>query len=359
MRIRRPSRLHAFLLASALLVATVVVVAGLLLGRFVEARVLAREVGYLVDDVRHHAREDLGPTAFEPASPQARASAFDQFFGDLREVFRVKVWDPNGRIIWSNEPRLIGMAFPDNPHLSSALGGQVTTVFGSPKERENVYEGAHRSVVEVYVPIIFPGNARIIGVIETYKDMTEIFLRIQRVQRRFWMVGGAMGLLLYVSLGVVAWMASAGEQRAISRVEKQNRELREIEERLRQTNRALLDTQAQLVKKERLAAVGQVIVGLHHTILNPLTGILGVLQVLKQNSLDPLQEARAIAEAEEQAREIEQVVKRLRNLQRADGTGYLGDTKMLDLEASSEEEEAPSVAGRRPGPDPAGPVYPK
>jgi hypothetical protein len=44
--------------------------------------------------------------------------------------------------------------------------------------------------------------------------------------------------------------------------------------------------------------------------------------VLKQGFLDPSQQAQAIAEAEQQVGEIERAVKRLRNLQQADGAPY-------------------------------------
>lgn len=339
----RLSRFHGFLLASGLLIACVIVAAGLLVGRFFEERVLAHEADHLVDDVQHHARQYLAPEAFELPSTLPRTSGFASVFESLRGVFRVKAYDLNGRIVWSNEPRLIGKAFPDNPHLLTALGGRVTTVFGTPRKRENIYEKTRGYIVEVYVPIILPGSSQVIGVIEPYRDTTALVLGIHRTQRWLWVVSGTMGAFLYASLAVVVWRASAGERRAISGLEKQNQELTRMEERLRAANQALLVAQAELVKKERLAAVGQVVVGLHHTILNPLTGILGALQVLKQGSLDPPQEAQAIAEAEQQIGKIEQVVKRLRNLERADGMPYLGGTSMLDLEPSSEEEAAAPV----------------
>jgi signal transduction histidine kinase len=198
----------------------------------------------------------------------------------------------------------------------------------------------------------------VVGVVEVYKDTTPVVLSIRRTQRWLWIISGAMGLLLYAGLAVVASRASTGERRAINQLEKQNRDLIAVETRLKLANQALQAAQTQLVKKERLAAVGQVVVGLHHTILNPLTGILGALQVLKQGVLDPSQQTHAIAEAEQQVGEIERAVKRLRNLQQADGAPYLGGTTMLDLQPGRGEDDTPSGGGRRPASGPAHHVDP-
>ena len=118
-----------------------------------------------------------------------------------------------------------------------------------------------------------------------------------------------------------------------------------MEERLKATNQALLDAQAQLVEKERLAAVGQLVVGLHHSILNPLAGILGALQVLKQMPASVPEQALAIAAAEEEIRKIERLVRRLPELQRTEETPYLGSTTMLDLERSCGDEDESRAGG--------------
>lgn len=111
-------------------------------------------------------------------------------------------------------------------------------------------------------------------------------------------------------------------------------------EELEQANQALREAQTQLVEKERLAAVGQVVAGLHHEILNPLTGILGALQVIKQEGIVQPKKSEAIAEAESEIRKIERLIRQLGALRRTTGSPYVGDTTMLDLELSCGEETA-------------------
>jgi len=93
--------------------------------------------------------------------------------------------------------------------------------------------------------------------------------------------------------------------------------------------------------------VGQLVVGLHHAILNPITGILGALQVLKAETAGKPEQATAIAEAEGEIRKIERLVRRLPDLKRTDGTPYVGRLTMLDLEGLWGDQASGRGGGER------------
>ena len=597
----RLGRFPGFLLLSAVLITAVVVTAGVVAGIFFKHYVLTHGEALTAQFVQRQARQHLTARDFDQGAGGAptRQKNFEKLMEELPGVFRLKAYDPTGRIVWSNESRLIGMTFPDHISVQSALSGRVTTVLGRPSRSEHVFERTHPYIAEAYVPIELPGSAGVVGVVETYRDMTHTVTEIQRSQNIIWAVAGGMGLFLYAALGLLAWNASAGERRAISRLEEQNRELsllqrfaqsvlrplergqvaasmvesasrglglskaalylvqadegltllaawptgvraaappaglvgdalaarvpvlragtvavalftpkgsahlfvggwpssapdpgtaalqtleimfheasialgnaelfseireaherltaimagttdrmvildrgmrvvwtnpaaaeaasgnpiglacfelmgatpemcescpavrtfhsgavergvraltrpggetrhldlitaplrdasgqvhqvlevaRDItemvamEERLKQANQALLDAQAQLVEHERLAAVGQLVVGLHHAILNPITGILGALQVLKAETAGKPEQATAIAEAEGEIRKIERLVRRLPDLKRTDGTPYVGRLTMLDLEGLWGDQASGRGGGER------------
>ncbi len=578
------SRFQRYLLVSGVMIAAVVVAAGLIVGSFFEREVLQEEEAQTVEVVQNQARQHL--TAAHFAAGPVDPAAFAVFLEGLPRVFRIKAFDPSGRIVWSNEPRLIGLNFPDNTYLTRALGGKPTLVLEAPKRAEHVYEQTKRFIAEAYVPVFLPGTPGVVGIVETYKDATEIIGDIRRTQAIIWTIGGGMGALLYLALAAVVWQASASEERAIARLERQNRELTllqqltqsllrpldlsevaarvaesaaaavglsratlyrvhdgslvplagwpaaavetaperalvdealalrravvrretlvvpmataggvaylfegraltaaaaadiagartldivlqeaaialdnvvmvaeirsahermaailsgitdqmvivdtemrvvwqnaaaaaagqrdigrpcfempgigdeacagcpamrslhsggvergvmarpqpggevryldlvtaplrdasgrvyqvlevarditelvQMEERLKQANQALVDTQTRLVEKERLAAVGEIVVALHHSIFNPLTGILGALQVIRNAEPGGPELAQAVAEAEAEARKIEQLIRRLADLRTATGTAYVGATKMLDLQADTD-----------------------
>lgn len=445
---RRPfmSRFQGFLLVSGILIAVVVAAAGFAVGRFFEQHLLAEEAEQTAEVVQNQSRQHLVHGDFASTGQLTSGKGFEALLEGLPRVFRIKAFDRDGRIVWSNEPRLIGLQFPDNPYLARALQGHVTTVLEAPRRAEHVYEHERRLVAEAYVPVVLGGDDRPIGVIESYKDMTAVGQEIRHNQRIIWTFAAATGLFLYVALAVVVWRASASELRALRALEQAHErlaailagiadrmvivdrdmrvvwlnavgtgeigggigrpcfevmgaepaiceqcpavrtfrsggvergvraergtdgriryldlvtaplrdgsgqihqvlelardvtELVEMEERLKTANQALLEAQARLVEKERLAAVGAVVVGLHHAILNPLTGILGALQILRDPALDAGAKARALAEAEAEVRKVEQIIRRLPDIERADVTAYVGGTTMLDLERLGREE---------------------
>jgi PAS domain S-box-containing protein len=436
--------LQGYLLASAALIGAVVIISGLAVGWFFERHMHAHEEEHAVNVVQTQARQHLVPSDFDLPRWSGTRKVFETFSRELPGIFEIKVYDAAGRIVWSDEPQLIGKVVPDNPHLAGALSGKLATVLRG-------------SVAEAYVPVTFPEASGVVGVIETYRDVTPIVAEIRRTQRLIWGTAGAMGLFLYGALALIVSNASAKEQRATSGIREAherlaaimagiadrmvivNRQMRvlwtngvaaeaydlddgalglgcfeilgakrevceccpavrtfssgevergmrvqrlpggevryldlataplrdasgqiqqvlevardithrvELEERLKESaqelqraNDALRETQAQLVEKERLAAAGQVVVGLHHEILNPLAGILGALQVLKQDGTGQPEKALALAEAEAEIRKIEHLIRRLPTLRRAAGIPYVGDTTMLDLERSCAEEE--------------------
>ena len=335
----RPSRFRGFLLASGVLIGAVAAASGLLAGGFFEAQVLAQEESHTAELVRSQAQQHLAVGAFAWPPPE-HAPGFRTFLEGLPGVFRIKAFDPEGRIVWSDEPRLIGRTFPDNAYLATALTGRVVTVLESPRRPEHLYERAKDHVAEAYVPITLPGRPGVIGVIETYKDVTDVVAGIRRARRAIWVVAGGLGALLYLALAVVVRRAWLNERRAITRLGESHAALAAKAADLERANRALHDAQAQLVEKERMAAVGEVVVSLHHAILNPLTGILGALEVLKRESGVRAATRTALTEAEHEVRKVEQLVRRLPTMRRVAGTPYVGDTLMLDLKRSCDPDHS-------------------
>lgn len=230
MKLARLSRFQGFLLASGLVIAVVAGASGMVVGRFFEARMLVHEEEQTAQIVHAQARQHLTVADFIPPLGEAQQANFQTFSEGLPGIFRIKVFDPTGRIVWSNEPRLIGRSFPDNVYVGRALRGEVITVLEAPKRTEHVYEQSKGYVAEAYMPVTLPGRHDAVGVIETYKDMTAAFGAIRRTQRTVWALTGTAGGILYIALAFVVWRAWRNERRAIRRLEAQNSELTLIHE---------------------------------------------------------------------------------------------------------------------------------
>lgn len=105
---------------------------------------------------------------------------------------------------------------------------------------------------------------------------------------------------------------------------------------LEMSNTVLQTTQASLVEKERLAAVGELTVAINHEINNPLATILGnaqLLQLLLSNA-DP-KITRKLELIVSECRRIANVTHRLRNLDTIEVTEYVNNERMIDIDRSS------------------------
>src|SRR5882724_10205402 len=84
------------------------------------------------------------------------------------DIVRFKVYNPKGIVIWSDDKRLVGKSFIDNPQLQRALRGQVVADMSSLEKHENIFEPKSLSgAVEVYVPIYSESGRELLGVFET------------------------------------------------------------------------------------------------------------------------------------------------------------------------------------------------
>ena len=112
--------------------------------------------------------------------------------------------------------------------------------------------------------------------------------------------------------------------------------LPQVLERVRRT-RALRDAlaaaEADLVRAERLAAIGQLSVTLHHEINNPLMSASAEVELLLQRG--PAQAERESLESVRQSlARIAGVLKRVSELDEAKTRNYVGDVGMIDINAA-------------------------
>jgi C4-dicarboxylate-specific signal transduction histidine kinase len=141
------------------------------------------------------------------------------------------------------------------------------------------------------------------------------------------------------------WNALEVEHREL---ERSHAELVVRKAELEQANAALREAQAQLVEMERLAVVRDMVVSLHHEILNPLTGVLGAIELLRDNGAAQTDKTRILDCAEQAAHRIGRLIKGLPDLESLERTAYVGGTTMIDLgKLRAGAEEYPGSQARR------------
>ena len=88
-------------------------------------------------------------------------------------IERVKVWAPDGRIVYSDEPRLIGRHFalePDEREIFAS--GEPTSGLTDLKQPENQFERGDDPLVEVYTLLRAPSGHRLL--FEAYQDANSV-----------------------------------------------------------------------------------------------------------------------------------------------------------------------------------------
>ncbi|HVO35549.1 MAG TPA: response regulator [Gemmatimonadales bacterium] len=104
--------------------------------------------------------------------------------------------------------------------------------------------------------------------------------------------------------------------------------------RMREIERALAEAQQSLIKAERRAAIGEIVVALSHEINNPLMALSAQLDLMNLDASSlPQGSQAALALARSQVARIADLLRRLRELDREQATTYVGGTRMTDLNA--------------------------
>jgi signal transduction histidine kinase len=119
-------------------------------------------------------------------------------------IVRVKVWDQQGRIVYSDKASLIGRSFPLNQDERDALSDpQIKAEVSDLHGPENVYERDSGKLLEVYRQVRTPSGRRLL--FETYFRYDQVTDRTGQMWRGFAGVTLSSILLLVVLLVPVFW----------------------------------------------------------------------------------------------------------------------------------------------------------
>jgi two-component system NarL family sensor kinase len=122
-------------------------------------------------------------------------------------VVRVKIWDRSGRIVYSNDPRLIGNRYHLGPEdLAEFKGTKAHAEVSDLSKPENRFERQYGKLLEVYLPIQMPNGHPLRY--EAYYRSSFISARGRRIFGEFapLMVGGLL-LLALIQLPLAWWLA--------------------------------------------------------------------------------------------------------------------------------------------------------
>jgi two-component system NarL family sensor kinase len=231
---RRP--LALFALSSVALLLLVAIIGAVGLRRLAEGEALndARSVTAALS--RATLRD-----AVTPAVLRGDGAALDALDRRVRQtvlgkpIVRIKIWAPDGRIIYSDARALIGERVPLPPDLRKALSdGGVRAEVTDLSRPENRLERGHGRLVEVYLPLRLAGGRQV--VVEAYHPGEQI----DRASGRIW------GTFLPMFLGLLGALAAVQLPLAWAQSRRARRDAREREELARDAEMALQAERARI-----------------------------------------------------------------------------------------------------------------
>jgi signal transduction histidine kinase len=202
----RMRRVFAQLVAAALLVLAVVAVGGSYASRNVAEREAVTDAATMTD---LFAESTVQP-ALDDALLAGDKTAFDKLDKVVRDhvigpsVVRVKIWEPDGTVVYSDEPRVVGSKFELGDDELEVLRAGVTRAEVSDLSKpENRFESQDSKLLEVYRPVWTPDGKPLL--FETYLRYDTVASRTGALWRGFAGITVTSLLLLLVLMLPIIW----------------------------------------------------------------------------------------------------------------------------------------------------------
>lgn len=137
-------------------------------------------------------------------------------------LVRLKIWNRDRVVIWADLPEMVGRRYADNHGVADVLatGEKVVELTWKGHEREESEheledENSKKKLLELYVPITFPGSNQIDVVFEVYRNLDPLYVEFDRQQRIVWCIVISSFTFLFLALFTLVW-------RAARKIEKQH-----------------------------------------------------------------------------------------------------------------------------------------
>ena len=127
------------------------------------------------------------------------------------EIVLIKIWAPDGTILYSSNPALVGRQFPvkDEGELVSAFAGHVRSHITDLSDPENASERAQwPQLIETYSPARAHHTGEIVAVVEFYQTTNDLTHEMRSARLRSWLMVGTATLIIFLLLALLVKRAS-------------------------------------------------------------------------------------------------------------------------------------------------------
>ena len=301
-KLTNPPKLFAAI--SLIMIVAMVVSTGLIQAPFFRQSIIDREASIVRDMVYALAAgHDVSASDMQNYTDAEPKRRLDQAFDVLIKLpgtARIKVFNRNNTIIWSDDPSLLGTQRTGHPErLVLALAGTVQAVFNTPNHNlmSGELEPSAPATIECYVPIFAKrdgtANPSVIGALSLYRDPHDLNQTIQQGLYLLWAIIGGGGLLLFFVLYKVFSLVYYRQQAAESSLSK------------------LTTEHERIVQIEKMSAMGELVGEIAHQLNNPLVGVINLSQLAEREVKNPERVAELLAQVRKAGTECRDIVQRI------------------------------------------------
>jgi signal transduction histidine kinase len=295
---------RVFAAISLLMIIAMVVGTGLIQAPFFRQSIIDREAAIVRDMVNALALANGVSAAdlqdYRSADARKR---FEQSFSSLKrlpDAARIKVFNRDNVIVWSDDPSLVGIKRnARGERLSRAMDGQVQAVFNPVRNEASIEAQVppKSEMIECYVPIYMQEAGRpastVIGVLSLYRDPFELNRTIRQGLYLLWAIIGAAGLVLFVALYMVFKLVYSRQKTAELKFSK------------------LTVEHERIVQIEKMSAMGELVANIAHQLNNPLVGVINLTQLAERQVENPRRVSELLAEVRKAGAECRDIVHRI------------------------------------------------
>jgi His Kinase A (phospho-acceptor) domain len=231
------------------------------------------------------------------------------------EVDRLKVWNRQGTIVYSDNHSLIGKTFPIDDDLDNALHGKSSASITTGQDSENAGDTLSGPLIQVYVPLTFAGNNLPSGAFELYLPYAPVQAAIDSESRQLYALLAAGLTLFYVSMFPVVFIAIRWQ---------------------RQAEAAAMANLATLERLNKLKS--DFLVRISHQFRTAMVGIEGFTELMRDSDRLDLEEVKAFArDIHDDAERLDRAFEKMIEIDQAESNAAPVDVNTLISEPTGRE----------------------